>query len=101
MVTPSNVAVAYGHRSLNAVIESTAEKFPEKAFGHVLTSIQPANVKTVTFSNVLNAVYQAAWLIESSLGPNVTPQQTLWYTGSSDLRYFIFALAASRTGHKV
>lgn len=101
--SPEN-GIPYGQRSLNAVIESTAAKVPEKAFGYVITSLNPINVKTVTFSNLLNAIHQASWLIESSLGSNSKQQQqqqSLWYTGTSDLRYFIFALAASRTGHKV
>lgn len=90
--------IACGQWSLNAVIESTAQRLPDKAFGQVITSLEPVHAKVVTFSNLLGAICQGAWLME---GSNPTLQQILWYTGASDLRYIVFTLAASRAGHKV
>lgn len=91
----------YGRRSLDIALEDRVATTPERLFAKVVCSFSPLKIKTVSYSQLSNAISQAAWLIQASLGHVAPSQQTLWYTGASDLRYLVFALAASRTGHKV
>jgi hypothetical protein len=91
----------YGRRSLDQVLQSRALANPEAVFAHVVCAVTPIDIKAVTYSNLSNAISQAAWLIQRCIGKEDPLDQTLWYTGCSDLRYLVFALAACRVGHKV
>ncbi|THY30397.1 acetyl-CoA synthetase-like protein [Aureobasidium pullulans] len=64
-----------------------------------LMNLAQGNLTSITWKTFSNAINRLAWWLTEQLGVPEC-QETLCYIGPSDVRYFIFAVAACKAGYK-
>lgn len=91
----------YGQRLLSAVIDERARNNHERPFASVpLTADVRDGLRDVSYRAFANAINRCARWLASNLGASTT-FENLAYMGPSDMRYFILAMAAVKSGHVV
>ena len=90
---------------LPAIIDQRAAATPKRLYV-VLVDPNPDNpddlqVRKITYGEFANAVNNAAWWLERTIGKPSVPFETLAYCGLADLRNIIFTLAAVKVGFTV
>ncbi|MCJ1433008.1 hypothetical protein MMC27_002367 [Xylographa pallens] len=89
----------YGHRLIPTLVDDLAETTPEYIFASIPRSAQFADgLRDVSIRTFARAVNRAASWIKSTIGKG-TAFETIAYTGPTDLRYYIVAIAASKLGY--
>jgi acyl-coenzyme A synthetase/AMP-(fatty) acid ligase len=93
--------VSPGKRLLLPLLERIAQIDPERIYASIpKTNYLKDGYREVTYRELACAVNRAAGWLEDTYGRSST-FETLAYMGPSDIRYFIFVLAASYVGYKV
>ena len=94
-------SIPYGHRLIANIIDERARDSPSNIYCSLQRSGDPKDeAQDVTYAQLANAINQAAWWIEKTLGKS-TNFETLPYIGPSDLRYAILTIAGQKTGYNV
>ncbi|KAL8937061.1 MAG: hypothetical protein Q9216_004610, partial [Gyalolechia sp. 2 TL-2023] len=91
---------AFGQRLLPTLIDERSHQRPDDVYALVPNS---ANFKDgmleITYGTFATSIDRLAFWLEQTFGKSQS-FETLAYIGSSDIRYFIFALAATKVGFK-
>lgn len=93
---------AYGKRLLVVEVDNIARTQPQKVFcSFPRTQDTSRGFRDVTYTDFSNSISRAAKWLETTLGGKSSTFETVAYFGVADIRYYIFMLAANKTGHKV
>lgn len=95
-MAPSS-AITPGQRLLATVVDNLATSSPTKELGVIPMD---DGFKTVSASELSDAVNAMAWWIEEHVG-KVDQPETIAFMGATDIRYLVFVLACHKTGYKV
>ncbi|KAL5339881.1 NRPS-like enzyme [Aspergillus crustosus] len=88
-----------GQRILAALVEEYAQSTPGRLFATIPQGPVVADgFRQVTFRQLADAVNAMAWWIEEHIGKNGN-KETVAYMAGNDIRYYIFILACTKTGH--
>ncbi|EAU30279.1 conserved hypothetical protein [Aspergillus terreus NIH2624] len=94
-MAPSS-AITPGQRLLATVVDNLATSSPTKELGVIPMD---DGFKTVSASELSDAVNAMAWWIEEHVG-KVDQPETIAFMGATDIRYLVFVLACHKTGYK-
>jgi hypothetical protein len=90
-----------GRRLIPAVIDELAVEEPDRVIYEFARGTRVADGMTkLPMKDYANSINRAAWWLEKELGKS-TNFEPLGYIGPGDLRYFILAVAALKTGYIV
>ncbi|KAL4860612.1 hypothetical protein BDV12DRAFT_209040 [Aspergillus spectabilis] len=88
-----------GKRILAALVDEYAQSTPDRLFATIPQGpVVSDGFRQVTFRHLANAVNAMAWWIEEHIGKNGN-KETVAYMAGNDIRYYIFILACTKTGH--
>lgn len=95
--------MSIGQRLIPHVIDDVARSEPESVWAAYPSSVEALAQGDLTYINwriLSNSINRLAWWLVDHLGHGKS-LETLCYVGPSDIRYFIFAVAACKAGYKV
>ena len=95
--------MSIGRRLIPHVIDQLAETDPNEiwaAFPASFETFEQGNLNQITWKTLSNSINRLSWWLVDRLGHGQN-LETLCYVGPSDIRYFIFAVAACKAGFKV
>lgn len=95
--------MSVGERLVPHVIDEWSRCHPDTIWAEyppTLDALARGNLINVTWKTLSNSINRLAWWLTEQLGP-CEDLETLCYVGPSDIRYFIFAVAACKAGFKV
>lgn len=95
--------MACAERTIPGTIDATASTSPDQLWAQYPETqqhLEQGELKSVTFHDLAQAIDNLAWRLDAAL-PSRRYLQTVAYIGPSDIRYFIFACAASKCRLKV
>ena len=104
MTNPPTHHQNHGSRLIIHLIDHIAHTTPSRPFCLIPASenIITECFKTITYSNLANAINRVAWYIRENFDRDGdTEAGTLGYIGPFDLRYTIVTFAAQKAGFKV
>lgn len=93
----------YGKRLIVSLIDQYAADEPEKLYASVPRNEEDLSqgFKDITYAQLANAINNASWWLESTLGKSNGNFETFAYVGPKDLMYQILAVAAAKVGRRV
>lgn len=95
--------MSIGKRLIPHVIDQLAESEPEAiwaAYSASVEALEQGDLTQITWKTLSNTVNRLCWWLIDQLGHG-KDLETLCYVGPSDIRYFVFAVAACKAGYKV
>lgn len=98
---PNKSMESHQKRLLARTVDDRAETNPNQRFAIIPQGSEINNgFQDLSIKDLARAVNFMCWWVESTIGQAQFPE-TLAYTGSNDVRYFIFMLACQKTGYQV
>ncbi|RDW80997.1 putative NRPS-like enzyme [Aspergillus mulundensis] len=89
-----------GKRLLPRLVDEAAHSSPDRLFGIIPKGPAVSDgFRNVTFNDLAHAVDALAWWIDEHVGKAEQGKETIAYMGANDIRYYIFVLSCSKTGH--
>lgn len=95
--------MSIGGRLIPHVIDQLAESKPNEiwaAYPASFKAFEQGELTKITWKTLSNSINRLSWWLVQRLGHG-EHLETLCYVGPSDIRYFMFAVAACKTGYKV
>ena len=95
--------MSIGERLIPHVIDQLAESEPNEiwaAYPASFEAFKQGELTQITWKTLSNSINRLSWWLVDQLGHG-EHLETLCYVGPSDIRYFMFAVAACKTGYKV
>lgn len=92
-----------GERLVPHVIDEWSRCHPDTiwaAYPPTLEALAQGDLISITWKTLSNSINRLAWWLSEQLGHG-DHLETLCYVGPSDIRYFVFAVAACKAGFKV
>lgn len=95
--------MSIGRRLIPHVIDQLAESEPDgvwAAYPSSFEALRAGDLTQITWKTLSNSINRLSWWLVDQLGRG-KHLETLCYVGPSDIRYFLFAVAACKAGYKV